>query len=114
MNLPVPNGRSISFAAYAGVLAVALNRQPASWHIGTSPVPPEVSKAVHSKLKLGFAIVPPGNAVWIALWIPVSVSAILAAMPWLRLRFGTRTLLLAITLIAILLGTIASLSRLRP
>jgi hypothetical protein len=114
LSFPAPHGGGGSFAVYAGVLAVAINNQPSDWRVGSNPVPPETARMVHSMLTLGFAVLPAAKAVYIALWIPVAVSAILAAGPWLRLRFGTRTLLIATTVIAVLLTIIAALIRHRP
>jgi hypothetical protein len=39
-------------------------------------------------------------------WFYLSLAAIAAALPWLRWRFSLRTLLIAITLVAVLLGTV--------
>jgi hypothetical protein len=39
-------------------------------------------------------------------WFPIVVAATLATAPWLRWRFTLRTLLIATTLVAILLGLI--------
>jgi hypothetical protein len=114
LNLPAPNDKHVTFATYAGVLAVSLNNQPSPWDIGTSPVPPGVAKAVNSMLTLGFGISPTGNTLFVVLWIPISISAILAAVPWMSWRFSTRALLIATTLIAVLLGFISALMRLRP
>jgi hypothetical protein len=49
----------------------------------------------------------------IPLWLPVILSATLAAAPWIRWskRFSLRTLLIATTLIAVVLGTIIVLTR---
>lgn len=46
-----------------------------------------------------------------ATWLPAGVFAALAAMPWLRWRFSVRTLLIATTLLAALLGLSAWLVR---
>ena len=39
-------------------------------------------------------------------WCPVLASMILAVIPWLRWRFSLRTLLIATTLVAVVLGII--------
>jgi hypothetical protein len=46
-------------------------------------------------------------------WFPVTVAAILAVTPWIRSskRFGLRTLLIATTLVALVLGIIVWKSR---
>ena len=60
-----------------------------------------------AKLILGFGRVrglriPP---LWFApYWFPVLISGVLATVPWLRWRFSLRTLLIATTLVAVVLG----------
>lgn len=44
-------------------------------------------------------------------WFPVLLSATLAAAPWIRSRFSFRTLLIAVTLVAVMLGLIAAFAR---
>jgi hypothetical protein len=39
-------------------------------------------------------------------WFPVLLSAAIAAVPWIRCRFTLRTLLIATTLVAVVLGAI--------
>jgi hypothetical protein len=39
-------------------------------------------------------------------WLPIFLSAALAAIPWIRWRFTLRTLLIATTLVAVVLGLI--------
>jgi hypothetical protein len=53
-----------------------------------------------------------GNLI-VPLWLPVILTATLAAAPWIRWskRFSLRTLLIAMSLVAVVLGTIVLLSR---
>jgi hypothetical protein len=44
-------------------------------------------------------------------WILILGSATIAAVPWLRVRYSLRTLLIATTFIAVLLGMIVWMSR---
>jgi hypothetical protein len=44
--------------------------------------------------------------VWGPLWLVSAVAASIAAVPWVRFRFGLRTLLIATTLVAAVLGLI--------
>jgi hypothetical protein len=44
-------------------------------------------------------------------WFPVLISGVLAAVPWIRWRFSLRTLLIATTIIAVVLGLIVWLRR---
>jgi hypothetical protein len=46
------------------------------------------------------------NSVWIPAWCFVLVSGALATAPWLRWRFSLRTLLIAMTVVAVLLGVL--------
>jgi hypothetical protein len=57
---------------------------------------------------------PNGFHIAVPHWFLIMVSATIAAIPlapWLRLRFSLRTLLLATTLIAVVLGIIVWMSR---
>jgi hypothetical protein len=40
-------------------------------------------------------------------WFPIILSAVIAAVPWAKQRFSLRTLLIATTLVAVVLGLIA-------
>jgi hypothetical protein len=44
-------------------------------------------------------------------WFPVLIASVLAAAPWARTRFSLRTLLIATTLIAVVLGLIMYVTR---
>jgi hypothetical protein len=44
-------------------------------------------------------------------WLPILLSAALVAAPWLRWRFSLRTLLIATTLVAVVLGAIVYATR---
>jgi hypothetical protein len=62
---------------------------------------------------LGFEIVNYWNpfAFAIPFWFLVPLVGTIAVAPWLRLRFRLRTLLIAMTLVAVVLGLIVWLSR---
>ena len=51
--------------------------------------------------------------IWVTVptWLLVSLFAAFAALPWLRWRFSLRTLLIATTLIAVVLGIIVWMTR---
>jgi hypothetical protein len=49
---------------------------------------------------------PPGISAYAPHWFPVLLFATFAAAPWLRWRFSLRTLLIATTLVAVVLGLI--------
>ena len=44
-------------------------------------------------------------------WLPVLLVILMSAAPWLRLQFSLRTMLIATTLVAVVLGTITWLAR---
>jgi hypothetical protein len=56
-----------------------------------------------------FAQLPTGSIVSTTLvpyWIPVLLTATLAALPWLRWRFSLKALMIGTTLVAVLMGLI--------
>jgi hypothetical protein len=61
----------------------------------------------------GILVTPGPGGTGIAIWIPALLAAILTAIPWMGLkwRFSLRTLLIATTLVAVVLGLIVWLSR---
>ena len=52
---------------------------------------------------------PEGYELILPIWFPAAMIAFLAAAPWLRWQFSLRTLLIATTLVAVVLGLIACL-----
>jgi hypothetical protein len=79
---------------------------PLPWRITDSTVSiDEVKMPEH----LGFEIYPSkaGLSVFISYWLLVLLAAVGAVGPWVPWHFSLRTLLIATTLIAILLGLIA-------
>jgi hypothetical protein len=61
----------------------------------------------------GFDIVrePCATQVYIPHWFPLLLTATLATTPWIRLRFGLRTLLITVTLVALVLGLVIYAAR---
>jgi hypothetical protein len=51
------------------------------------------------------------NSVASPYWVPFILTATVAALPWIRWRFSLRTLLIATTLVAVVLGLIIYASR---
>jgi hypothetical protein len=49
--------------------------------------------------------------VFLPYWFPTIISALLAAIPWISWRFSLRTLLIATTLVALVLGLIVYAAR---
>ena len=52
----------------------------------------------------------PLSTIYFSHWIPALIAATLAVVPWLPRRFSLRTLLIATTLIAVVLGLIVAAS----
>jgi hypothetical protein len=54
-----------------------------------------------------------GGEILVPFWVPTLICAVVAAVPWIPCskRFGLRTLLIATTLVAVVLGVIVILSR---
>ena len=51
------------------------------------------------------------HSIMVPYWFAAVFAATLAGVPWIRLRFSLRTLLIATTLVALILGMIVALSR---
>jgi hypothetical protein len=56
-------------------------------------------------------VIPIGKQLILPLWFAVSVTSLTSATPWLRWRFSLRTLLIATTLVAVVLGAIVWAAR---
>ncbi len=50
-----------------------------------------------------------GNKVVVPYWIPILLSGSVAALPWVKWQFSLRTMLIATTLIAVVLGLVCQL-----
>ena len=60
-----------------------------------------------SALGFGWQFAASGFAISMPHWIVVLLSATLAALPWIKWRFSLRTLLIGMTLVAVVCGAIA-------
>jgi hypothetical protein len=98
---------SLAAGSFPGAFGIGLQDSNLGW--GASRIP--------SELWMKFPSSPPYNSsrVWgaffvdtrtllVPYWFVISVTSSLGALPWIRWRFRLRTLLIATTLIAILLG----------
>jgi hypothetical protein len=66
------------------------------------------------RLNLNLGVRPPGithDELIVPYWLPVALTAALASAPWVRWRFSLRTLLIATSLLALLLGLVVYASR---
>ena len=52
-----------------------------------------------------------GDVCMFPFWFPVTLAVVAGAVPWLRWRFGLRTLLIATTLLAVVLGILVYMSK---
>jgi hypothetical protein len=71
-------------------------------------------KGVRRVLGVGWKVFGNGWQVSVALWLPALISGVFAVAPWTRQlcwRFSIRTLLIATTLVAVVLGLIAYAAR---
>jgi hypothetical protein len=90
-----------------GVVAferIAPNRgEPESWHLFHNPI-------THDSGGLGFRwdAFANGWLVAVPVWLPTTISAAIAVIPWMRWtkRFSLRTLLVATTAVALFLGAV--------
>jgi hypothetical protein len=84
---------------------------PMGWTSETQPT--EFAGPLFSHTTLGFYITSGWSRFGLVLphWFPVLLTALLATVPWLRWRFSLRTLLIAITLVAVGLGVIVAFGR---
>jgi hypothetical protein len=66
-----------------------------------------------NEIGLGFGgtIYHEGFFLTVPCWFPVVLSAVLVVVPWIKWRFTVRTLLIATTLVAVVLGLIVYVMR---
>jgi hypothetical protein len=69
-----------------------------AWVLRAEGYPPEFSSLVHFGMRYGSFAIP--------IWSLMLVSGSFAFSPWIRWRFSLRTLLIAMTLVAVSLGAI--------
>jgi hypothetical protein len=70
-----------------------------------------VEPPIPAKWGVGSRHIGGGTGVRICYWLPTTIFAMLAAAPWLPRNFSLRTLLIATTLVAVVLGLIAYATR---
>jgi hypothetical protein len=100
----VPGEIPIGITGYADTTATHLITVPTEkWQTEATTVP--------SALFGGITRVERDVQVWVPSWFLVASTAAFAIVPWLRWRFSLRTLLIATTLVAVLLGLIVWLAR---
>jgi hypothetical protein len=81
-------------------------REFQDWNLRSSPARTYLASQITSARKVDYYRSPLRTTIVFPHWLPVVVVGVLAAVPWMywSKRFSLRTLLLATTLVAILLG----------
>jgi hypothetical protein len=105
--LPIRSNRAV-MSAQAKILTVAINQTPTNspqFFFSTKQVLP-LNPFKHSFLGFGYEPMPIVPAVSVPYWAPILLAAVFGGAPWLRWRFSLRTLLIATTLVAVVLGLI--------
>lgn len=113
-------GRTLNFSSGLGQLAINLQPagsgewpHPRNWHFMTQPAAPireSLAKQGYAPPTLKFRRTPVNSILFMRFWIPVLTTGLLAALLGIRrpYRFSLRTLLIAMTLIAVLLGLVVA------
>jgi hypothetical protein len=98
-------GKELIVTSRNGGVAVGLsNRSISKWHVRHLKEP--TSPREGYSYALGFGVNAAIPAIFVPHWFTILLSAFLAIAPWLRWRFSLRTLLIATTIIAVVLGLI--------
>jgi hypothetical protein len=88
---------------YAGSLAIDFTNR--DWGIETSDVPADAGENARKATTLGFSFALPPY--FVGMWSLVLGSVACSATPWVSLkRFSLRTLLIATTAVAVVLGVV--------
>ena len=85
-------------------------QQVRSYPVGENAAHTIENHVLHYSNDRGFGLYN-GRSIMLPYWFAAVCTGALAGIPWIRLRFSLRTLLVAITLIATALGVVISLSR---
>jgi hypothetical protein len=114
VRIPFPGSSLVVVQSFGGgsCIYTKTESQPSSrWGVRSKSVD-ELSRLT------GFEIIPPpatfrmkSGILWVPYWFEVPVLALLAASPSLTWRFSLRTLLIATTLVALVLGLIIAVLR---
>jgi hypothetical protein len=104
-NGPLLGKELIATSRNGGVALGWGNRSISKWHVKHVKEP--TSSREGYTYVLGFGVNAAIPAIFVPHWFTVLLSAFLAIAPWLRWRFTLRTLLIATTLVAVVLGLIA-------
>ena len=106
---PVTTQHFITSGSVPGAVAIGWGKGTRNWkiiHPRTQDWRDAVGENVPSPVWFGVTRRSGFVVVWMPSWFLILVFATLAAAPWLTWRFSLRTLLIATTLIAMMLGLI--------
>jgi hypothetical protein len=110
----IPSGQQlIRLASIPGHVWWDVIDGPGVWQLGTTSVEAHIRAGKRlghgSQLATGFRF--ESSAGRVPYWFLVILTAAVAAVPWIKWRFSLRTLLIAMTLVAIGLGAVIYLAR---
>jgi hypothetical protein len=84
---------------FIGEAFIVLGKESLSWR----PAIPDSHLGICSLRQDKFDLAPLDSGIALPYWLIVVLFAPLAAVPWLRLRFSLRTMLIATTLVSVVL-----------
>ena len=110
---PLGSSEGIFLTSQGGVLYCMrdLKLIPPSWQVAHEHSFNWFGTAMVRGQSWGFNSSPQTDYLAIPYWFPVLLSTALGALSWLRFRFTLRTLLIATTLVAVVLGLIVAVLR---
>jgi hypothetical protein len=105
---PVGNIHVVATSRHSGLSIglVRLNRMPHSWSHKSEPANEKVSVQYSSVIGFGIHSSNRLSAIRLPVWCILLLSAAAATVPWLPWRFSLRTMLIAMTVVAALLGLV--------
>jgi hypothetical protein len=104
------SGKMLVVTSRNGGIAVGWAKSSISkWHVRHSKEPNSVREGY--SYALGFGISTTIPAVFMPYWFVVLIVATVATLPWIHWRFTLRSLLIATTLVAVVLGLVVYAAR---
>jgi hypothetical protein len=109
--ITVPFHRGLGFFSADNLASITIERRdpdPRLFFNGYQSHDVNLNANLRPKTHLGFCISREANIsfIYFPYWFSILLVTTLAALPWLRWRFSLRTLLIATTLVAVVLGLI--------
>jgi hypothetical protein len=117
VEIPIPSNSLLTLSSAAGTAEARLCIYPVlpvenpSWFSGKKDFAKDFGLSLTRRVFGGFGFVADDGEVYdIGLncpyWFLITCATVLAGAPWIRCRFSVRTLLIAATLVAVMLGLI--------